>query len=40
MTGSGLTPLVRDGVFRFFAKYQRADGKITHEISQGAARVD
>ncbi|HTT69178.1 MAG TPA: hypothetical protein VMF70_14235 [Gemmatimonadales bacterium] len=23
----------------FFAPYQRADGKITHEISQGAARV-
>jgi glycogen debranching enzyme len=40
MTGAGLTPLVRDGVFRFFAKYQRADGKITHEISQGAGRVD
>ena len=40
MTGAGLTPLVRDGVFRFFAKYQRADGKITHEISQGAKRVD
>jgi hypothetical protein len=31
---------VRDGVFRFFAKYQRADGKITHEISQGAGHVD
>jgi glycogen debranching enzyme len=40
MTGAGLTPLVRDGVFRFFAQYQRADGKITHEISQGAKRVD
>ena len=40
MTGAGLTSLVRDGVFRFFAKYQRADGKITHEISQGAGRVD
>jgi glycogen debranching enzyme len=40
MSGAGLTPLVRDGVFRFFAKYQRADGKITHEISQGAKRVD
>ena len=31
---------MRDGVLRFFAKYQRADGKITHEISQGAGRVD
>ena len=40
MTGAGLAPLVRDGVFRFFAQYQRADGKITHEISQGAKRVD
>jgi hypothetical protein len=36
MTGAGLTPLVRDGVFRFFAQFQRADGKIT----QGAKRVD
>ena len=40
MTGAGLSPLVREGVFQFFAKYQRADGKITHEISQGAKRVD
>jgi glycogen debranching enzyme len=40
MTAAGLTQQVRDGVFRFFAKYQRADGKITHEISQGAGRVD
>jgi len=40
MTGAGLTALVRDGVFRFFAQFQRADGKITHEISQGAKRVD
>jgi glycogen debranching enzyme len=40
MTGAGLSPLVREGVLRFFAKYQRADGKITHEISQGAKRVD
>src|SRR5574338_745152 len=40
MTGSGLATLVRDGALRFFAKYQRADGKITHEISQGAGRVD
>lgn len=40
MTGAGLAALVREGVFRFFAKYQRADGKITHEISQGAGHVD
>lgn len=40
MTGVGQHALVRDGVFRFFAKYQRADGKITHEISQAAAKVD
>jgi glycogen debranching enzyme len=40
MTGSGQGALVRDGALRFFAKYQRADGKITHEISQGAGRVD
>ncbi|HEX2778966.1 MAG TPA: GH116 family glycosyl hydrolase [Gemmatimonadaceae bacterium] len=39
-SGSGAEPLVRDGVLRFFAKYQRADGKITHEISQGAGQVD
>jgi hypothetical protein len=26
-------------VLRFFAKYQRADGKITHEISQAAAKI-
>ncbi len=36
MSAIGQHELVRDGVFRFFAKYQRADGKITHEISQGA----
>lgn len=40
MTGVGQAPLVREGVLQFFAKYQRADGKITHEISQGAGRVD
>jgi glycogen debranching enzyme len=40
MTAAGQAPLVRDGVLRFFAKYQRADGKITHEISQASARVD
>ena len=40
MTGDGQSDLVRDGVFRFFAKYQRKDGKITHEISQGAGWID
>ena len=40
MSGVGQSPLVRDGALRFFAKYQRADGKITHEISQGAGHVD
>ena len=40
MTGLGQAPLVREGVLQFFAKYQRADGKITHEISQGAGHVD
>jgi glycogen debranching enzyme len=40
MTGAGQGALVRDGALRFFAKYQRADGKITHEISQGAGHVD
>lgn len=40
MTGAGQGPLVRDGALQFFARYQRADGKITHEISQGAGRVD
>ena len=40
MSGAGQTALVRDGVLRFFAKYQRADGKITHEISQGAGQID
>ncbi len=40
MNAVGQSALVRDGVLRFFAKYQRADGKITHEISQGAKRVD
>jgi len=39
MTGAGQRQLVRDGVLRFFAKYQRADGKITHEISQAAGRI-
>ncbi len=40
MSGVGQRDLVREGVFRFFAKYQRADGKITHEISQGAGKID
>lgn len=40
MSGAGQSALVRDGVLRFFAKYQRADGKITHEISQSAGHVD
>lgn len=40
MIPAGQASLVRDGVFRFFAKYQRADGKITHEISQGAGKID
>lgn len=40
MSAVGQHDVVREGVFRFFAKYQRADGKITHEISQGAAKID
>ncbi|MEQ1693122.1 MAG: GH116 family glycosyl hydrolase, partial [Gemmatimonas sp.] len=40
MSGAGQAALVRDGALRFFAKYQRTDGKITHEISQGAGHVD
>lgn len=40
MSGAGQSALVRDGVLRFFAKYQRADGKITHEISQSVGHVD
>ncbi|MES2178225.1 MAG: GH116 family glycosyl hydrolase [Gemmatimonadota bacterium] len=40
MNGVGQSSLVRDGALRFFAKFQRADGKITHEISQGAGHVD
>ena len=39
MDGAGQTELVRRGVLEFFAKYQRADGKITHEISQGAGKI-
>lgn len=38
--GGPYRDLVRQGVFRFYAKYQRADGKITHEISQGAGKID
>lgn len=40
MSAAGQRDLVREGVFRFFARYQRADGKITHEISQGAGKID
>lgn len=40
MSGVGQGALVREGVLEFFAKYQRADGKITHEISQSAGRTD
>ena len=40
MAGIGQAPLVREGTLRFFARHQRADGKITHEISQAAAKVD
>jgi glycogen debranching enzyme len=39
MSSAGETDLVRQGVLRFFARYQRADGKITHEISQSAAKI-
>ena len=38
MSSSGLTAGVAQGL-RFLAKYQRADGKITHEISQSAGRL-
>ena len=38
MSSSGLTAGVAEGL-RFLAKYQRADGKITHEISQSAGRL-
>lgn len=38
MSGLGQFELVEQGL-RFLAKYQRADGKITHEISQAAARL-
>lgn len=40
MSAVGQHELVRNGALRFFAKYQRVDGKITHEISQGAGKID
>ena len=40
MAAIGQAPLVREGTLRFFARHQRADGKITHEISQAAAKID
>jgi glycogen debranching enzyme len=39
MTSVGQLSAVRRGVLGFFAKYQRADGKITHEISQSAGKI-
>jgi galactose mutarotase-like enzyme/glycogen debranching enzyme len=39
MTGAGQAATVRRGALEFFAKYQRADGKITHEISQAAGEI-
>ena len=38
MSSAGMREPVAEGL-RFFAKYQRADGKITHEISQAAGRL-
>lgn len=38
MTGYGDFDSMR-AVFRFLARYQRADGKITHEISQAAGMI-
>ncbi len=38
MTGYGDFDAMR-AAFKFLAKYQRADGKITHEISQAAAQI-
>jgi glycogen debranching enzyme len=38
MTGYGDFDAMR-AAFKFLAKYQRADGKITHEISQAAAMI-
>jgi aldose 1-epimerase len=39
MTGAGQGALVRQGALKFFADYQRTDGKITHEISQAAGKI-
>ncbi|MCU0256648.1 MAG: hypothetical protein MUF60_07875, partial [Vicinamibacterales bacterium] len=38
MSSAGLREAVAEGL-RFFAKYQREDGKITHEISQAAGQL-
>jgi hypothetical protein len=38
MDAAGLWPQVADGL-RFLARYQRDDGKITHEISQAATTI-
>ncbi len=38
MTAAGQFDLARRGL-EFFARYQREDGKIPHEISQGAGRI-
>ena len=38
MSSAGMSDLVGQGL-RFLAKYQRDDGKITHEISQAAGRI-
>jgi glycogen debranching enzyme len=38
MSAAGQYALARDGL-EFFTKYQRADGKIPHEISQSAGRL-
>jgi len=38
MDATGQWPAVAEGL-RFLAKYQRADGKIPHEISQAASRI-
>lgn len=38
MTAAGQFNLARRGL-EFFARYQRQDGKIPHEISQGAGRI-
>jgi glycogen debranching enzyme len=38
MTGAGQFGLARQGL-EFFTRYQNAEGKIPHEISQGAGRI-